>query len=69
MPSSVHETLIVSRNEDKTPRDFGQIVRQVNQAEVPREEILSDRVYEYDREKRRLRQIAESVERGREMER
>ena len=69
LPSSVHETLIVSRNEDKTPRDFGQIVRQVNQAEVPREEILSDRVYEYNREKRRLRQIAESVERGREMER
>ena len=37
-------------------------MREVNQKEVARDEILSDRVYEFDREKRQLRQIPESIE-------
>ncbi len=45
------------------------MVREVNKTEVARDEILSDRVYEFDKEKRRLRQVPESIEKAKEMER
>ena len=52
-----------------TPKEMGEMVREVNQKEVARDEILSDRVYEFDREKRQLRQVPESIEKEKEMER
>ena len=52
-----------------SPKEMGEMVREVNQKEVARDEILSDRVYEFDREKRQLRQIPESIEKEKEMER
>ena len=45
------------------------MVREVNRTEVLREEVLSDRVYEYDREKGKIRQVTESLEKARVMER
>ena len=51
-----------------SPKDLGQMVREVNRAEVAREEVLSDRVYEYDKEAQKIRQVPESIERARGME-
>ena len=69
LPSSVHEVLIVPKEQGISPKDLGQMVREVNRAEVAREEVLSDRVYEYDKEAQKIRQVPESIERARGMER
>ena len=37
------------------------MVREVNRAEVKREEVLSDRVYRYDKEKHQIRQEPDSI--------
>ena len=69
LPSSLHEMIIIPKDLGMTPKEMGEMVREVNQKEVARDEILSDRVYEFDREKRQLRQIPESIEKEKEMER
>ena len=45
------------------------MVREVNRAEVKREEVLSDRVYRYDKEKHQIRQEQDSIQKAKEMER
>lgn len=69
LPSSIHEVLILPKNEMTDPREIGKMVREVNRQEVVREEILSDRIYEYDREKGRISQVPESIEKRRAVER
>ena len=61
--------IIIPKDLGMTPKEMGEMVRDVNQKEVARDEILSDRVYEFDKEKRQLRQIPESIEKAKEMER
>ena len=61
--------IIIPKDLGITPKEMGEMVRNVNQKEVARDEILSDRVYEFDKEKRQLRQIPESIEKAKEMER
>ena len=53
LPSSVHEVLIVPDNGEMEPKMLGEMVREVNKNEVERQEVLSDRVYSYDKEKHR----------------
>ena len=69
LPSSVHEVLIVPDNGEVEPRMLGEMVREVNRAEVDREEVLSDRVYSYDKEKHQIRQEPDSIQKVKEMER
>lgn len=69
LPSSVHEFLIVPKSMGISPKELGEMVRDVNRQAVSREEVLSDRVYEYDKEKGRILQVPESIEKGRGMER
>ena len=69
LPSSVHEVLIVPDNGEVEPRRLGEMVREVNRAEVEREEVLSDRVYSYDKEKHQIRQEPDSIQKAKEMER
>ena len=69
LPSSVHEVLIVPDNGEVEPRMLGEMVREVNRAEVDREEVLSDRVYSYDKEKHQIRQEPDSIQKAKEMER
>lgn len=69
LPSSVHEVLVVPKDKELPPKELGKMVREVNQTGVSREEVLSDRVYEYDKEKGRIRQVPDSIEKGRGMER
>lgn len=61
LPSSIHELLIVPKSPEIDPRELGEMVRAVNRAEVAKEEQLSDRVYEYDREAGTIRQVPESI--------
>lgn len=69
LPSSVHEFLIIPKSMDISPKELGEMVRDVNHQMVSKEEILSDRVYEYDKEKGRILQVPESIEKERGMER
>lgn len=69
LPSSIHECLVVPKRLGMPPEELGKMVREVNATEVDRQEMLSDRVYEFDKERNCLRQVAESLDRGREMER
>lgn len=69
LPSSLHEMIIVPKEMSVSPKELGEMVREVNQTEVARDEILSDRVYEFDKGRNQLRQVPESIEKGKEMER
>ena len=68
MPSSIHECIVVPKRMGMSPKELGDMVREVNAAEVDREEVLSDRVYEYDRDRNCLCQVEASLKQ-REMER
>ena len=61
--------LIVPDNGEVEPRRLGEMVREVNRAEVKREEVLSDRVYSCDKEKHQIRQEPDSIQKAKEMER
>ena len=61
LPSSVHELLIVPKSPEMDPKELGNMVRAINQSEVAKEDQLSDRIYTYDREAGRVRQVSESV--------
>lgn len=69
LPSSIHEILIVPGNGEENAGELGEMVRDVNRTEVRREEVLSDHIYEYDRESGRICQVPEPKERKRGMER
>lgn len=73
VPSSIHETLILPKWMDDTKavlKYMGNMVRDINQWYTKPTDILSDRIYEYDKESGKIRQVPESVEkeRGRRME-
>lgn len=53
MPSSVHECIVVSAN-GYEPEHLISMVPEVNATEVSPEEILSDRVYYYDRKTKKI---------------
>lgn len=70
LPSSTHEILIIPKDESIDAKELGNMVREVNQtALVAKEEFLSDRVYEYDKEQKKIRQVPESIKKERVMER
>lgn len=69
LPSSVHEVLSVPDNGEMEPKMLGEMVREVNKNEVERQEVLSDRVYSYDKEKHQIRQEPDSIQKVKEMER
>lgn len=73
LPSSVNEVLILSKESAKemgmTPKDLGNMVRGVNQTEVTKEDLLSDHIYSYDRERKTLETVKDSKEKSKDMER
>ncbi|BBF43189.1 hypothetical protein lbkm_1876 [Lachnospiraceae bacterium KM106-2] len=50
LPSSIHEVILVPLLERFLKEDLIQMVRDVNQTQVPKQEILSNQVYIYHRE-------------------
>ena len=69
LPSSVHEVVILPQGGKMNPKEMGEMVREINKDHVFRSDFLSDRVYEYDKEHQKIRQIPESIEREAAMER
>ena len=67
LPSSLHEVLIRPDRGGISPTELGAMVREVNQSQVEKMEQLSDRVYRYDKEKQKIVEVPESIERGKEM--
>lgn len=54
LPSSVHEVIIIPESKVFSKHDLSLIVKEVNETQVQKEEILSDHAYYYDRHKKRL---------------
>lgn len=50
IPSSIHETLLIPMSAAGSCAVTSQMVREVNQTQVSPEEILSDHVYQFNRE-------------------
>lgn len=48
LPSSVHELIALPENRDMSVTKLKEMVRAINETEVPREEVLSDEVYYFD---------------------
>lgn len=69
LPSSIHEVLILPDDGWNEPKMLGETVREANQKGVDRQEVLSDRVYSYDKDKHQIRQEPESIQRRKELER
>lgn len=49
LPSSIHEVLLLPRERDSDSRALNLIIQEVNASHVPKEEILSDHVYIFER--------------------
>lgn len=47
LPSSVHEVILVPTNVMQTKEELEGIVKEVNETQVDREEVLSDKIYRY----------------------
>lgn len=54
LPSSIHETLILPKNNAMEVDELVAMVQEVNSTMVQQEEILSDHVYEYDAKKQEI---------------
>lgn len=54
LPSSVHEVILVPEYEGSDMEELSDMVREINELEVAREEILSDHAYYYDREENKI---------------
>ena len=62
LPSSIHEVLLLSEKSGFCPEDLKTIVEKANKMVVLEEEILSDNVYFYSRDRRELKCLnAEAV--------
>ena len=57
IPSSVHEVIVIRKNNEMQPQNINMMINEVNSSELAREDILSNHVYEYDSETEELRPI------------
>ena len=71
LPSSVHECLITRKGGGMDLKGGGgeRMVYEVNRTQVEPSEILSDHVYEYDRERGSIRLAARELDKEKGMER
>ena len=54
LPSSVHEVILLADTGGGLPGELKEIVHEGDSTQVPPEEVLSDSLYRYDREERRV---------------
>jgi len=62
LPSSLHETILVPDDGKLDYGDLQKTVGQINESEVPEEDVLSDSVYKYDRVKDQIVILEEQKE-------
>ena len=58
LPSSIHEVILVPDKEDISIDFFSQMVKEINQTQVEATEVLSDSIYFYDKEIKKVRRVA-----------
>ena len=58
LPSSIHETIIMSAEEADNPEHLISMVREVNETTVNEEEILGNNIYFYDTELKEIKLVA-----------
>lgn len=58
LPSSIHEIIMVPYEKYLGARELKEMVMEINQTQVPTEDILSDEVYWYSREKNQVQSIS-----------
>ena len=68
LPSSIYEVLICAANQYKDPEALAEMVQEINRNEVSETDFLSDNVYLYDKNERRLT-IANDVNKAMEIKR
>ena len=66
--SSIYEVLICAANQYKDPEALAEMVQEINRNEVSETDFLSDNVYLYDKNERRLT-IANDVNKAMEIKR
>lgn len=54
LPSSVHEVILVPKNDFLDKNELSNMVRDINESEVAEDEVLSDHVYEYHYDKKAI---------------
>lgn len=54
LPSSIHEVILVPKTEELDTEELQNMVKEVNQTQVAIEEVLSDKVYVYNRLQNRI---------------
>lgn len=69
IPSSIHEAMIIPKTEVEDTKHLGSLVRMVNTHAMEKSQVLSDRIYEYDKEHGKIRQVPESIKMERAVER
>lgn len=67
IPSSVHEFILIPDEMGIGAGELGQMLKEVNEKEVPDEDILGDKVLKYSREERTLKTV--ETEKEKDMER
>lgn len=65
LPSSIHECILFPKVGGFDPEQLREIVCEINITQLNREDILSNNVYEYDKEHGKIRQADRHVERER----
>ncbi len=55
LPSSVHEVILLSANEEDDYNKLNEMIEDINQHQVAEEEVLSEHLYYYDKERDELR--------------
>ncbi|MCD7981113.1 MAG: DUF5688 family protein [Clostridiales bacterium] len=54
LPSSIHEVILIPASCDSKMQEFSAMVREVNEAQVASEEVLSDHAYYYSRDRDKI---------------
>lgn len=64
LPSSIHEVILVPDTMEVKAKDLCEMVKQANRTVVEEKDILSDNVYHYSRDERRLDKVTQDRELG-----
>lgn len=62
LPSSIHEVILVPKEETLSPSELRRMVQSINQSEVPLEDRLSDQIYLYTRSDNQIIPVSTSSE-------
>lgn len=55
LPSSIHEIILLPDNHQDSPEQLQHMIQEINETQVEPEDVLSDNLYYYDRNARKMR--------------